>query len=395
MERISSLTIDDCDDMLWTFFASIPPPNGAISIHGDRFPNLESLTLCEVRVPASIASLRSLTSLKLDYVPYASWNALLDALGSCPALECLVLDSPIAPFESIVPPIHAGQNIVELRHLRRLDLSNFDLDDVDFEYPSLSFLLAHLSLPRTVRIDISTDFGEYDEQDSNELSTLLAGIIPADKTALPVFSALQGVQVTIGSQHLELVASGRDEAQTSGPSSFTLSHAMHGRWNKGYLQEQIVNELPMVFPSSVLTLRILVQGEDDNYDTFGNNWSRLYSAFPHIEDLCLGGPDPLFFNFLRDIGPDTPSQHEPLPWPKLKSIRFEFTATEDGVPFPGSAAESEQVVRAITSSMCNRRDATSVERLQHLTLVFPQKEFWPMEIAKLQSTTQTLVVLHD
>ncbi|KAH9835224.1 uncharacterized protein C8Q71DRAFT_109382 [Rhodofomes roseus] len=216
MERISSLTIDDCDDMLWTFFASIPPPNGAISIHGDRFPNLESLTLCEVRVPASIASLRSLTSLKLDYVPYASWNALLDALGSCPALECLVLDSPIAPFESIVPPIHAGQNIVELRHLRRLDLSNFDLDDVDFEYPSLSFLLAHLSLPRTVRIDISTDFGEYDEQDSNELSTLLAGIIPADKTALPVFSALQGVQVTIGSQHLELVASGRDEAQTSG-----------------------------------------------------------------------------------------------------------------------------------------------------------------------------------
>ncbi|KAH9835225.1 uncharacterized protein C8Q71DRAFT_764723 [Rhodofomes roseus] len=393
MEQLSSLIVND--DIINPLARFAPARSQVITLAGDRFPRLESLILRQLRVQVNLANLRSLTSLTMERVSHASWNALLVALSSCPALQYLEIDSP--KVHSVTFPTHGNSDVIKLRYLRGLILDHFD------EHSGLSFLLAHLYLPRAAKIAISTDMGEGHDLVTggfNELSTLIADTIPVNKTFLPVFSAIRDVQVTVSSPRLQVVVSTPKEAPASTPStSFALSCTLRDRWNTRAVQEQIMLELPMVFPASLSTLHICVKDDDDGnyYGPYGVNlaevWRGLYDAFPQIEDLCLGGPNAIFFDdFLGDFGPGASLQHLPLPWPKLKRVWFEYTATADGALL-GGPDESMRIILAITTTMCNRRDAASAEPLQHLTVILPTLGVQVgMCLSRLRSTTQKLVV---
>jgi len=385
MEQLSSLVIDD----------TLPPDSGStspevIAIRGDRFPKLECLTLRAIEPVARIVDAHSLTSLTLEDLWYETWSGFLDLLKGCPALEDLTLIS--LTTESTAVAAVGRRPIIALQHLQRLKFRDFD------DRGGISYLLVHLALPSTAEIDIVIDMNPgldedilKDFMDHPDLwETSFASVIPADKTSMPMLSTIQTVKTTISDHRVKVLASALKEP-CAGTQSVTYSCALRQLFAIDYMQAKIMHDLGTVFSSTLTALHIRVHSHD-NYWLGGRSnekWRRLYNLFPQIQDLYVGGPFLGFFaDFLPDLGPDLPLKHLPLPWPKLRRITFENTATKK------ERNESDAIAESIITSMCNRRDAVLGERLQCLTLLFPAQRlnlYTGMSLMKLWGVTEQLV----
>ncbi|KAH9926707.1 uncharacterized protein B0H18DRAFT_1118780 [Fomitopsis serialis] len=360
MELLSSLIIDDRSPLPQNH--ATPPSHNIVTIHCDHFPKLNFLTLRDIGPVARIVNGHSLTSLKLQALLHDTWDELFDLLRSCPALEYLKLASLEA--ESTAIDDGASHHIVEMRHLRTLTLKDF------CEPRGMLSLLAYFALPRTARINVSTymNAGDIDDEPGGSGETVFAHMFPEDKTSSSVFSDIRSMQIVLSHKCLDLGAS-TSKVPSADTYSITASCNLVGsQFNPKSIQKQIMLELCTALSTSLKTLHIHVEAHDDyGGGSATESWKSLYTAFPRLEYLYAGGPSISFFaDFLRDLGPDLPVQPSPLPWPKLKLIKFANTSTKE------DPVESEVLIQSITTSLCNRRDAASGKCLRRLTLVFPE-----------------------
>ncbi|TFY59329.1 hypothetical protein EVJ58_g5842 [Rhodofomes roseus] len=389
MMSLSSLILNDSDPVAQHRSSSLR--SSVVSIHGKCLPQLESLTLVGLRTRVRIVNARCLTRLELVAMSYDSWDGLFISLSGCPALEYLELNEFSADSMAVVTP--AGRQTIELPHLRKLYLSEFE------GHRSLSFFLAHVALPRTATIVIimwkeSIDDAMDGIVDLSPGYTVFADVVPHDKTLLPMFSTIQKIKIKIKPERVEVegfMLAALDHTGVREPS-VGLYCDFGDVHNTRSLQKQLMIELGSLF-SSATTLCICI-ADDECYDmrldpTGIESWKSLYDMFPHIEAIDFAGPSLGFFDeFLSDIGP-TPlpqrAHHAPLPWPKLKRARFECAAMN---------SDAYDIIRGITASICNRQLDASVERLQRLIIVLADVD-GPSNLRRclrqLRSKTEELV----
>ncbi|TFY52760.1 hypothetical protein EVJ58_g9831 [Rhodofomes roseus] len=231
MELLSSMHIQDrCDsDSL----------EQELVIHDDHFPALKSLTLVTLEArPRIVGTLSSLTSLALRGVAFYTWDELFCFLGSCPALEDLVIErfGIFSEWSRAEDPVRLTRDrpIIELQHLRELYCAP------RWDHETITFLLANLSLPSTAKIGILMYLDFENEECADILamgqsvdlpeSTVIAGIVPEDKTFLPIFPAIRAVQtriVRVGSDLsnsiVQVKASAMDDDLHIGGTSVTFT----------------------------------------------------------------------------------------------------------------------------------------------------------------------------
>ncbi|KAH9835227.1 uncharacterized protein C8Q71DRAFT_109409 [Rhodofomes roseus] len=247
MTSLSSLTMNDIPVSPRSSSES-PSHSPAPCIHGDRLPNLRSLKF--VRTKASIVDAHNLTSLVLDRMSksYDTWNELFDTLSGCPALKYLDIVDFDADSMAVTGP--ADFQIIELRHLHTLTLTEFE------GHTSLAFFLAHLSLPRTATIDITTrkepglyfhHVTVYNDDSLNPSVTVFADAVPRDKILLPMFSAIRSIKVKTKNCRLEVEGFTSTEPCPSA-LSVDLYCDLGNLYNMRSVQRRIVLELGTLSP---------------------------------------------------------------------------------------------------------------------------------------------------